>query len=121
MSSSRAMMDKLYNAINALPNIFNDVVGHIDGMNIKNPIDIDNGPINDDPWDEPEITRDVSFRMTKLSDGSMRLELDFTTRDESISLNADVLPGSDHEIQNLHVSGIQPSTLDDNVDDEGWQ
>ena len=112
-------MNKLYNAVQAVPDVFELVLNSINNMNLNNPINIDNNSYG--YYDvEPFPIREVSFKIVKLSDGSLKLDLDFTNRDDSISIHADV--DEDHEIQNLHVSGIQPSTLNNSTmnDEDYW-
>lgn len=105
-------MDNLWDSADVIPEKFRVVFETLNNLNLNNSIHIDNDEINEffDDDNDTSVVREVSFKLVKLANGTLKLEMNFSDTNNSISLNAELSPG-DREIQRLHVSGIQPSTL----------
>lgn len=129
-SPSKHIMNKMINAADAVPNCFSVIFDTLRNLNLNNVINIDNSDNEDDKWsnDEdddtnnsyninPSVIREANFKMVKLSNGHLKLDLDYSDLNNSISLSAEI---SHNEIQHLHVSGIQPTTITDYENEDSW-
>lgn len=140
-TKSSRMMNKLWNATEAIPECFSIVLNTLNSFNLSSSINYEaedtheysdeeeNNDYNNEeenynedndyeddynnyPEPEPDIVREVHFTLKKMSDGSLRLVMDFSDENQSISLDAIT---KHREIIKLDSSGIQPSTIDN-----GW-
>lgn len=135
------MKDNLWRAANDLPQCFSYMLNALNSFNIKGPIDYYAEPDNNDEDDDnytnidygdndydeeedqdddsssseptppPDVIREVHFTMKKMSDGTLQLVVDYSNMENSINVSSTVSAG-DHEILELHSSGIQDSTIE---------
>ena len=139
-TKSSRLMNKLWNATEAIPECFGVVLNTLGNFNLTSNINYEandtNEYSNDEDEDnynnydnnndedndnddnnyyvsEPDVVREVSFTLKKLEDGTLKLVMNFSDEHQSISLNATT---KHREITKLESSGIQPSTIDN-----GWE
>ena len=132
-TKSRALMNKLYSATEAIPQQFDTLLSSMNNFNLKNSIhyraeddssdneEDDNDNYNNEeeddyyyngepePEPEPEVVREISVTMKRMSDGKLELELNFSDQLQSISMSATL--SRSNEIVQLDSSGICTSTL----------